>query len=88
MAKKGRAARLAKTLNRGTLSTALKTRDANASKRGEGPADAKKSEWRKRKDRAAQRDAVITGYGTSGLPHGYHGGQRVLLLGEGNFTFR
>ena len=63
-AKKGRVARIAKTLNRGNLSTALKQRDANAKKRGDDSGDnSKKSQWRKRKDRAAQREVRGRGAG-------------------------
>lgn len=84
MAKKGREARIMRTITkiRGEkLSAALQKR-ALARPMDD---DAKpKSLWKKRKERAKIRAEAR---GTAEAPHGYHGGARVLLVGDGNLSF-
>jgi 25S rRNA (uracil2634-N3)-methyltransferase len=89
MAKKGREARIMRTITkiRGEkMSLALQKRalarpnDASALDE-DAP---KKSSWRRRKDRAKVRAEAR---GDADAPHGYHGGARVLLIGDGNMTF-
>ena len=36
---------------------------------------------------SARKKAKLAIQEGSGLPHGYHEGQRILLVGEGNFSF-
>ena len=91
MAKKGRVARILTTLHRvaGTpISEALKRRQRSAIQRGDaGTHGGEKSQWKKRKERKARREAFEGAATQTGLPHGYHSGQRVLLVGEGNLSF-
>lgn len=91
MAKKGRVARILTTLHRvaGTpISEALKRRQRAAIQRGDaGTHGGEKSQWKKRKERKARREAFEGSATQTGLPHGYHSGQRVLLVGEGNLSF-
>ena len=91
MAKKGRVARILTTLHRvaGTpISEALKRRQRAAIQRGDaGTHGGEKSQWKKRKERKARREAFEGAATQTGLPHGYHSGQRVLLVGEGNLSF-
>ena len=90
MAKKGRVARILTTLHRvaGTpISEALKRRQRSATQRGDAGTHGEKSEWKKRKERKARREAFEGAATQTGLPHGYHAGQRILCVGEGNFSF-
>ena len=89
MAKKGREARITRTIAniRGDkISLALQKRAlsrprAFSSLEEDAP---KRSSWRRRKDRARVRAEAR---GDADAPHGYHGGARVLLVGDGNMTF-
>jgi|TARA_B110000977_G_scaffold34198_1_gene45686 25S rRNA (uracil2634-N3)-methyltransferase len=91
MAKKGRVARILTTLHRvaGTpISEALKRRQRAAIQRGDaGTHGGEKSQWKKRKERKLRREQFEGAATQTGLPHGYHSGQRILLVGEGNFSF-
>lgn len=91
MAKKGRVARILTTLHRvaGTpVSEALKRRQRSAVQRGDaGTHSGSVSKWRKRKDRERRREQFEGAAKETGLPHGYHSGMRVLLVGEGNLSF-
>ena len=84
-------ARILTTLHRvaGTpISEALKRRQRSAIQRGDaGTHGGEKSQWKKRKERKARREAFEGAATQTGLPQGYHSGQRVLLVGEGNFSF-
>ena len=89
-AKKGRVARILTTLHRvaGTpISEALKRRQRAAIQRGDAGTHAEKSQWKKRKERRQRREAFEGAAVETGLPHGYHSGMRVLLVGEGNLSF-
>ena len=91
MAKKGRVARILTTLHRvaGTpVSEALKRRQRSAIQRGDaGTHSGTVSQWRKRKDRQRRREQFEGAAKETGLPHGYHSGMRILLVGEGNLSF-
>ena len=91
MAKKGRVARILTTLHRvaGTpMSEALKRRQRSAVQRGDaGTHSGTVSQWRKRKDRQRRREQFEGAAKETGLPHGYHSGMRILLVGEGNLSF-
>jgi 25S rRNA (uracil2634-N3)-methyltransferase len=98
MAKKGREARIMRTITKirgDTMSEALKRRAASNKKKNgitaggassSGGADdgAGVSRWRKKKDKAKIR---VEARGTSDAPHGYHGGMKVLCVGDGNMSF-
>ena len=89
-AKKGRVARILTTLHRvaGTpISEALKRRQRAAIQRGDAGTHTEKSQWKKRKERRQRREAFEGAAVETGLPHGYHSGMRVLLVGEGNLSF-
>ena len=89
-AKKGRVARIPTTLHRvaGTpISEALKRRQRAAIQRGDAGTHTEKSQWKKRKERRQRREAFEGAAVETGLPHGYHSGMRVLLVGEGNLSF-
>jgi len=90
-AKKGRVARILTTLHKvsGTpVSEALKRRQRAAVRRGDtGTRSGEKSQWCKRKERKQRRQKFELDSSVNGLPHGYHSGLRVLLCGEGNFSF-
>ena len=89
MAKKGREARITRTIARirgDKPSLALQKRFLSrprtfSSLEEDAP---KRSSWRRRKDRARVRAEAR---GDADAPHGYHGGARVLLVGDGNMTF-
>lgn len=90
-AKKGRVARILTTLHRvaGTpISEALKRRQRAAVQRGDaGTHGGDKSEWRKRKERERRKSQFEGAATQTGLPQGYHSGQNILLVGEGNLSF-
>ena len=89
-AKKGRVARILTTLHRvaGTpISEAPKRRQRAAIQRGDAGTHTEKSQWKKRKERRQRREAFEGAAVETGLPHGYHSGMRVLLVGEGNLSF-
>jgi len=87
MAKKGREARISRTIaaiRKEEPSEALKRRA-----RGRGSArgwetSSGASRTRARKDKARARAEAR---GTRDSPHGYHGALRVLMIGDGNLTF-
>jgi len=86
MAKKGREARITRTIAkiRGEpLSLALRKRAATRPTR-DGATTASKSAWRKRKDKARTREEAR---GTAAAPQGYHGGMKILCVGDGNMSF-
>ena len=85
MAKKGREARITRTIAkiRGEkLSEALRRRAASRPDDADGGRSA--STWKKRKARARAR---VDARGTAGAPHGYDGSQKTLLVGDGNLSF-
>ena len=89
--RRGRVARILTTLHRvaGTpVSEALKRRQRSAIQRGDaGTHSGTVSQWRKRKDRQRRREQFEGAAKETGLPHGYHSGMRILLVGEGNLSF-
>ena len=87
MAKKGREARITRAIAkiRGEpLSLALRKRAATRPSASDGASASKRSAWRKRKDKAKTRAEAR---GTATAPLGYHGGMKILCVGDGNMSF-
>jgi len=66
------------------LSLALQKRAAKRPGDDDARATGKRSAWRKRKDKAKVRAEAR---GTVDAPQGYHGGMKILLVGDGNMSF-
>lgn len=86
MAKKGREARITRTIARvrGERPSAALRKRALTSGTGEDGAMRVKSKWRRRKDKERAR---VEARGDASTPHGYDGSQGTLLIGEGNGSF-